>query len=79
MAKKSDDFSQEQLADLLKQPQAQALLQRLQQMDQDALQQAVRQAMGGDIQGAKQTLDPMLSDPLVQDLTGQMRDGYGRV
>lgn len=77
MLKNNDDFSKAQLAELLKQPQAQALLQRLRQMDQAALQRAVDQAMGGNIQGAKEVLDPMLRDPQVQDLTRQMRDGNG--
>ena len=64
---------------MLRSPEAQALLARLQQLDQAALQRAVDQAFHGDTAGAQQTLSPLLADGEVQKLSRQMRDGHGGV
>ena len=79
MFQKNDDFSKSDLQQLLRQPQAQELLLRLQQMDQSALQKAVELAFRGDTTGAKEALSPLLTDGEVQRLSEQMRDGNGRV
>ena len=79
MFQKNDDFSRSDLARMLQQPEAQALLARLQQLDQTALQTAVDRAFRGDTQGAKEALSPLLTDGQVQALSRQMRDGNGRI
>ena len=79
MAGKNEDFSQADLARLLRKPETRALLDRLRQLDRGALQQAVQMAMQGNTQGAQQILSPMLQDEKVRELTDQVRDGYGGV
>ena len=79
MFQKNGDFSQSDLARMLRQPEAQALLARLQQLDQAALQNAVNLAFRGDTAGAKDALSPLLSDPEVQRLSGQLRENHGGV
>ena len=79
MFQKNGDFSQSDLARMLRQPEAQALLARLQQLDQAALQQAVDRAFRGDTAGAKDALSPLLQDSEVQRLSKQMRDGNGGI
>ncbi len=71
MFEKKQDFSD--LAALLRQPEARALLARLQQMDQAALQQAVDRAFRGDTSG----LAPLMEDPQVRKLA--MRDSHGGI
>ena len=79
MFQKNSDFSQSDLARMLRQPEAQALLARLQQLDQAALQNAVNLAFKGDTAGAQQALSPLLADGEVQKLSKQMRDGHGGI
>ena len=79
MFQKNGDFSQSELARMLRQPEAQALLERLQQLDQAALQNAVDLAFRGDTAGAQQALSPLLADGEVQKLSKQMRDGHGGI
>ena len=79
MFEKNHDFSQTDLAGLLRQPEAQALLARLQQLDQAALQNAVDKAFRGDAAGAKEALSPLLQDQQVRDLSERMRNGNGGV
>ena len=79
MFQKNGDFSQSDLSRMLRQPEAQALLARLQQLDQAALQQAVDRAFRGDTAGAKDALSPLLRDGEVQRLSKQMRDGNGGI
>ena len=79
MFQKNGDFSQSDLARMLRQPEAQALLARLQQLDQTALQNAVNKAFRGDTAGAKDALTPLLQDSEVQRLSQQMRDGNGGI
>ena len=79
MFQKNSDFSQSDLARMLRQPEAQALLARLQQLDQAALQNAVNLAFQGDTVGAQQALSPLLADGEVQKLSKQMRDGHGGI
>ena len=71
MFQKNSDFSQSDLARMLRQPEAQALLARLQQLDQAALQNAVNLAFQGDTAGAQQALSPLLADGEVQKLSKQ--------
>ena len=79
MFQKNGDFSKSDLERMLRSPEAQALLARLQQLDQSALQSAVDKAFRGDTAGAKEALSPLLSDRQVQKLSEQMRDGHGGV
>ncbi len=79
MFQKNDELSQSDLARMLRQPEAQALLARLQQLDQSALQNAVDRAFRGDTAGAKEALSPLLADGEVQKLSRQMRDGNGGI
>ena len=79
MFQKNGDFSKSDLERMLRSPEAQALLARLQQLDQSALQNAVDKAFRGDTAGAKEALSPLLADRRVQQLSEQMRDGHGGV
>lgn len=79
MFQKNGDFSQSDLARMLRQPEAQQLLARLQQLDQSALQRAVDMAFRGDTAGAKDALSPLLQDDQVQRLSERMRDGNGGI
>lgn len=79
MFEKNHDFSQSDLSRMLAQPEARALLERLKQMDAAALQNAVNLAFRGNTEGAKDALSPLLTDPEVQRLSQQMRDGHGGV
>ena len=79
MFQKNGDYSKSDLERMLRSPEAQALLARLQQLDQAALQNAVDKAFRGDTAGAKEALSPLLADRQVQQLSEQMRDGHGGV
>ena len=79
MFQKNGDFSKSDLERMLRSPEAQALLARLQQLDQAALQNAVDKAFRGDTAGAKEALSPLLADRQVQQLSEQMRNGNGGV
>ena len=79
MFQKNSDFSKSDLERMLRQPEAQALLARLQQMDHAALQNAVDMAFRGDAAGAKEALSPLLADQEVQNLSARMRDGNGGI
>ena len=79
MFEKNHDFSQTDMASLLRQPETRALLERLKQMDPAALQNAVKLAFQGNTEGAKDALSPLLSDPEVQRLSGQLRENHGGV
>ena len=79
MFQKNGDFSRSELERMLRQPEAQALLARLQQLDPSALQNAVNLAFRGDTAGAKEALSPILRDQEVRKLTEQMRDGHGGI
>jgi len=79
MERNHADFSQSELARMLRQPEAQALMARLRQLDGSALQQAVRQAMSGNTEGARELLSPMMQDPTVQQLTNRMRESHGGI
>lgn len=79
MFQKNGDFSKSELERMLRQPEAQALLARLQQLDPSALQNAVNLAFRGDTAGAKEALSPILKDQEVQKLTEQMRDDHGGI
>lgn len=79
MFQKNGDFSKSDLERMLRQPEAQALLARLQQLDQAALQNAVNLAFRGDAAGAKEALSPLLQDDEVKRLSDKMRDSNGGI
>ena len=79
MFQKNGDFSKSELERMLQSPEARALLAKLQQLDQTALQQAVDRAFRGDTVGAKEALSPLLADREVQKLSDQMRDSHGGI
>lgn len=79
MFQKNGDFSRSDLERMLRQPEAQQLLARLQQLDQSALQRAVDMAFRGDTTGAKDALSPLLGDDQVQKLSQRMRDSNGGI
>jgi len=79
MWKKNDDFSSEDLSRLLNSPQAMALAAMLQKMDPATLKQAADAATSGDAQTAKKLLSPLMQDPKVNDLLGQMGGKHGGV
>ncbi len=79
MFQKNGDFSRSDLERMLRQPEAQALLSRLQQLDQAALQNAVNLAFRGDTAGAKEALSPLLQDDQVRNLSQRMRDSNGGI
>ena len=79
MFQKNSDFSKSDLEQMLRQPEARALLARLQQMDPSALQNAVNLAFRGDAAGAKEALSPLLADGEVKRLTEQMRGSNGGI
>ena len=79
MFEKNGDFSQSDLARILRQPEAKALLARLQELDQSALQRAVNLAFQGNTAAATEALSPLLADEKVQKLSERMRDGNGGI
>ena len=79
MFQKNGDFSKSDLERMLRQPEAQALLARLLQLDQAALQNAVNLAFRGDAAGAKEALSPLLQDDEVKRLSDKMRDSNGGI
>lgn len=79
MFENTGDFSQSDLARMLRQPEARALLARLQELDQSALQRAVDLAFHGNAQGAREALTPLLADDTVRQLSERMRDSNGRI
>ena len=79
MFQKNGDFSKSDLDMMLRQPEAQALLARLRQLDQAALQNAVNLAFRGDTAGAKEALSPLLQDDEVKRLSDKMRDNHGGI
>lgn len=74
MQKKSDDFSMQEALRLAKSPAGQQLLAMLKQGNSDQLQQVVHKASAGDLAGATQTLNAMLSSQEAQALLRQMED-----
>ena len=79
MFQKNGDFSKSDLERMLRHPEAQALLARLQQLDQAALQNAVNLAFRGDAAGAEEALSPLLQDDEVKRLSDKMRDSNGGI
>ena len=79
MFQKNGDFSRSELERMLRQPEAQALLARLQQLDQSALQNAVNLAFRGDAAGAKEARSPLLADGEGRRRSEQMRVGHGGI
>lgn len=74
MQKKSDDFSMQEALRLAKSPAGQQLLAMLKQGNSAQLQQVINKASAGDLAGATQTLNAMLSSQEAQALLRQMED-----
>ncbi len=79
MLKKSNDFSSADIKKLLRQPETQALISRLRQLDTAAIEQAAQMAAHGDTAGAQQMLEPLMRDGQVQELARQLRDLNGGI
>ena len=77
MTQNNQEFSRADLMKLLQQPQTQALIKRLQQLDSSAIHQAAAAASMGNSERAKELLTPLLEDEEVKKLTSQMRDPNG--
>ena len=77
MTQNNQEFSRADLMKLLQQPQTQALIKRLQQLDSNAIQQAVSAASHGNTERAKELLTPLMEDDEVKNLTQQMRNPNG--
>ena len=72
MAEKFDPRSTEEIMALASSPAGQQLLALLQQSGGSQLQQAMGRAAAGDLAGAKELLSPLLSDPRILALLGQL-------
>ena len=72
MAKKSQDFSMEDIKRLAQSPAGQQLIAMLQQGDKQTLQQAVSQAQAGNYTQATQTLSALLSSPEAKKLMTEL-------
>ena len=79
MVRKNEEFSQGDLARMLRKPEAQELMARLRELDSAALQQAVQKAMQGNTEEARSLLTPLMQDPTVQNLADRMRDSHGGI
>lgn len=65
-------FSAEEAMRLANSPAGQQLIAMLKKADTSALQEAVNQATGGNIEQAKQALGPLLASPEIQRLLQQL-------
>lgn len=72
MAEKFDELSTAEMMALARSPAGQQLLALLQQSGGGQLRQAMEKAAGGDMAGAKEVLAPLLSDPRIRALLGQL-------
>ncbi len=79
MMNKNNDFSSAEWMKMLRQPQTQALIARLQQLDSSTIEAAAQLAANGDTEGAKALLSPLLKDEQVQNLTQQLREQHGGI
>lgn len=72
MAEQFGSLSTEDMMALASSPAGQQLLALLQQSGGNQLQQAMGKAAAGDMAGAKDLLSPLLSDPRIRALLGQL-------
>ncbi len=72
MDNQNGNFSIQEIMRLAKTPAGQKLIALLQQADPSALQNAARQASGGNMQQAKSALEPLLKSPEIQSLIAQL-------
>lgn len=79
MSKNFNDFSSAELMKMLRKPETQALISRLQQLDSAAIEEAAKMATNGNTEGAKDLLTPLLKDEQVQNLTQKLRDENGGI
>lgn len=77
MWKKSDDYSKEDIARLLKSPEAMQLAHMLRQMDVDALNRAASAASQGNTAQAQEALNPLLQDPKIKELLSKLGGNHG--
>ena len=72
MQNKDHPMSMEEIMQLAASPVGQQLLHLLQQKNTPILQQAIRQASAGDLEGAKSALSSLLQDPEIKKQLEQM-------
>ena len=72
MAEKFDQFSPETLSALAASPAARQLMEMLTRSGGPQMQQAAAKAAAGDMAGAREMLAPLLADPKIQALLGQL-------
>ena len=72
MQKDPHQFSMEDAMQLANTPAGKQLIAMLQKTDTSSLQKAMTQASGGNMEQAKQTLEPLLSSPEIQKLLRQL-------
>ena len=77
MQKNSGNFSMQEALRLANSDAGQRLLATLKQNGGDALHQAVQQAASGDYKALKKALTPLLSDPQVRSILGDMEGKHG--
>ena len=77
MAKKSQDFSMEEVMRIAKSPAGQQLMALLQQRDSAAVAKASEQAKSGNYSQAGQTLSALLSSPEAQKLMKELGGKHG--
>lgn len=66
------NFSVEDVKRLVKTPAGQQLISMLQKADTNAIKEAMKQATDGNMEQAKQALEPMLNSPEIQQLLRQL-------
>ena len=77
MEKKSQDFSVQEAQRLAKTPEAQKLMELLQQKDTGQLQKAMSQVSSGNYKEAGAILQSLLSSPEAQQLIQQLGGKHG--
>ena len=79
MWKKNYDFSPEALSQLLHSPQAMALAAMLQKADPNLLRQVADAETKGNTEAAKELLSPLLKDPNISKLAGELGEKHGGI
>lgn len=72
MQKNSDNFSHQDIQRMVNTPAGKQLIHLLRQSDPQALQKAMQAAAQGDMNGAKQSLEPILASEEIQKLLKSM-------
>ena len=66
------NFSAQEAMDIAKSPAGQQLIAMLQKADKKAVNEAMKQATNGNMEQAKNALEPILSSPEIQQLLRQL-------